>query len=100
MDDNEIDALVEAYPQRQVVKVRFSRDDLDRMRQWFNSMEDTNPKFIEAGDRDLYARIMSALDLTRSARELQVARLDEMAGHIRDGSVPIDPKPCAFWRSK
>lgn len=35
--------------------------DLDRLRQWFNSMEDTNPKYVEAEDRELYARILVEL---------------------------------------
>lgn len=35
--------------------------DLDRLRQWFNSMQDTNPKYIEDADRELYRRIMVEL---------------------------------------
>lgn len=35
--------------------------DLHRLRQWFNSMEDTNPAYVEDGDRELYRRILIEL---------------------------------------
>ena len=35
--------------------------DLNRLRQWFNSMEDTNPNYVEEADRELNERIMKEL---------------------------------------
>lgn len=35
----------------------FTREELDLFRQWFNSISDTNPNFIEPSDRDLYAKL-------------------------------------------
>ncbi len=40
----------------------FSHDELDLLRQWFNSMEDTNPKYILEMDRELYRKIKAALN--------------------------------------
>jgi hypothetical protein len=40
------------------VEVQFSREELDLFRQWFNSITDTNPNFIEQKDRDLYTKVM------------------------------------------
>jgi len=37
---------------------QFSREELDLFRQWFNVITDTNPKFIEPKDRDLYTKVM------------------------------------------
>lgn len=36
-------------------------NDLNRLRQWFNSMEDTNPNYVEEADRELNERIMKEL---------------------------------------
>jgi hypothetical protein len=39
----------------------FSREDMNLFRQWFNSIQDTNPKYIEQKDSELYARVMERL---------------------------------------
>lgn len=38
-----------------------SRDELNLLRQWFNSMEDTNLAYINKDDRNLQSRIMAYL---------------------------------------
>lgn len=46
---------------RTMLLMRLTSDELHLLRQWFNSMEDTNPKYIEDRDRDLYGRILEEL---------------------------------------
>lgn len=41
---------------------RFSRDELDLMRQWFDHMADVDHKYVEQKDRDLYAKIKAQLN--------------------------------------
>lgn len=41
--------------------IALSTSDLHRIRQWFNSLEDTNPAYVDAGDRDLYRKIIDVL---------------------------------------
>lgn len=38
-----------------------STADLHRLRQWFNSMQDTNPAYVEDDDRALYNRVLAVL---------------------------------------
>ena len=38
-----------------------STADMHRLRQWFNSMQDTNPAYVEDDDRALYNRILAVL---------------------------------------
>lgn len=38
-----------------------STADMHRLRQWFNSMQDTNPAYVEDGDRVLYNRLLAVL---------------------------------------
>jgi hypothetical protein len=38
-----------------------SHEELDILRQWFNSLEDVHPKFNEERDRKLYEKIMEKL---------------------------------------
>ena len=40
---------------------KLSTADLHTFRQWFNSMQDTNPAYIEDADRALYDRVVAVL---------------------------------------
>ena len=40
----------------------FTLPEIELLKQWFNSMEDTNFAYIEEGDRVLYAKITKALE--------------------------------------
>jgi hypothetical protein len=39
----------------------FTLYELDLFRQWFNTMQDTNPKYINEADRRLYAKVKAKL---------------------------------------
>ncbi|WP_049849519.1 hypothetical protein [Trabulsiella odontotermitis] len=52
--DASIELVKDMFPQ----PVALVPGDFNRLRQWFNSMEDTNPKYIEDADRELYDRIL------------------------------------------
>ena len=41
--------------------VQFSFDELNLLREWFDSMSDTNPKYVEDRDRALYAKICGVI---------------------------------------
>ena len=41
--------------------IALSTADLHRLRQWFNSMQDTNASYIESGDLDLYRQVLDVL---------------------------------------
>lgn len=36
---------------------RFSKDELDRLRQWHNALEDMAPNYLEEGDKALKQKI-------------------------------------------
>lgn len=44
-----------------MITATFTAEELDLFRQWFNSIEDVNPRFIAQGDRDLYAKVVGLL---------------------------------------
>jgi len=46
-----------------------STTDLDRLRQWLDAMRDTNPAYIEDGDRVIYNRILSVLSERSNANQ-------------------------------
>ena len=49
----------------------FSKEELNRIRQWFDSLQDTNPKYLEAGDYELARRVYEHLGMrvTNSMKE-------------------------------
>jgi hypothetical protein len=48
--------------------LQLSPAELDLVRQWFNSLEDTNPKFLDAADRALMAKIRPAIQSDNLAK--------------------------------
>lgn len=56
---DEWDARLDTFTRCQ--ETTFSKEELNLFRQWFNSMEDVNPKYVEPRDRELYARLMEIL---------------------------------------
>lgn len=54
--------------------VKFSRAELDLLRQWFNAVEDSNPLYLEEADRILAQRIHAALGARMANKSLPKAR--------------------------
>jgi hypothetical protein len=44
--------------------MNIEKDELNRIRQWFDAVDDLNPAYLEAADRDLMSKIMAALGMT------------------------------------
>ncbi|MDP8745345.1 hypothetical protein ABTW57_06160 [Serratia sp. SM59] len=44
-----------------LMKPMFSAEELNLFRQWFNSMEDTNPAYIQPSDQSLYRKVLALL---------------------------------------
>jgi catechol-2,3-dioxygenase len=44
-----------------LAELHLSTADLHRIRQWFNSMQDTNPAYIEDDDYALYNKVLAVL---------------------------------------
>lgn len=40
-----------------------SKDELHRIRQWFDAVQDTNPQYLERGDFLLARRLYEALEM-------------------------------------
>lgn len=55
------------------MRMEISTGDLDRIRQWFDCIEDVNPEFLDDGDRTLAAYIRQQLHIAYA----------EQAGEIR-----------------
>ncbi|MBC3228334.1 hypothetical protein [Serratia fonticola] len=53
-------------PLYRAMPTSFSHDELDLLRQWFNAMEDTNPKYILEMDRELFRKIKAATGRVKS----------------------------------
>jgi uncharacterized protein YjaZ len=51
------DSLIPPTANNYAVHV-FTKDELRLFRQWFNSLEDVNPRYLEADDRALHDKIM------------------------------------------
>ncbi len=41
--------------------INFGENELNRIREWFDSVQDVNPKYLESKDYDLAKRIYEAL---------------------------------------
>jgi len=68
--------------------MKITQSEADRLRQWFNSLQDVNPNYIETGDRDLYERILKC-----------VLGSEKFLQPISDISADMLPeKPLWWWR--
>ena len=43
--------------------MELSKDEIDRLRQWYNAVEDMAPEYLEEADLALYLKIMRVLGL-------------------------------------
>ena len=62
-------AMVQVAPVQEPI---LSIDDLNIIRQWYNSITDVNLNFLDEQDTAVYIKIMSALDMNFSPRDIQV----------------------------
>lgn len=54
-------------------EVLFTTLELDTLRQWFNCIEDVNPKFLEQPDRALGAKISAMLNARREVNAVSTS---------------------------
>jgi hypothetical protein len=72
--------------------LQLSPAELDLVRQWFNSLEDTNPKFLDAADRALMAKIRPAIQSDNLAK----AQADGPKREWPHDAPRIDTRDCGF----
>lgn len=64
--DRALQALAEPA---QVQEQQFTADELDLMRQWFESMQDTNRSFVIDADKKLHQKIIAAIQAAPRAEQ-------------------------------
>lgn len=50
--------------------MELTRDEIDRLRQWYNAVEDLSPEYLEDADLALYLKILRTLGIKPRPRHL------------------------------
>lgn len=74
---------------------QFTADELDLMRQWFESMQDTNRSFVIDADKKLHQKIIAAIQAAPRAEQprkaVKLTREDHDAIRIKAEQRMSDP---------
>lgn len=68
--------------------ILLTESEIDRVRQWFNSAQDVNPKYLEPADFDLAARIYQILGM-RLPDSIRSKMTPNLQAQARAGSASI-----------
>lgn len=74
------------------ITLSLSRDDIDRVRQWFDCVEDVNQRYLEGADYDLARRIYQALGRREPSSITEAIRRQATHGpwvEWRGGKCPV-----------
>lgn len=74
--------------------MKFSTEELNIFRQWFNSVSDTNPKYLEQRDKRLYEKVLRLMKASQQPVEADANKPEprEYTAMMMDSGVVLCDK--------